>query len=198
MKTDNELIAEFMGFHGNKLIYDTSWDWLVKVLERIESKGYDNAVFFDGLHSINERNDFIIYKKQGGATELIRNKSNTKIKAVYGGVVSFIRWYNSQNKKGGRLNTMRLPKVNPVHLIDVIVQRTGMIETKNALLVRCVKQVIEGITIPQGYEIWLPNQCAESIKNRFSSRPIAYVPGWKINEILRTFYIDQLRDGKTN
>ena len=90
---------------------------------------------------------------------------------------------------------VRIPKVNPDHLIDIIIQRGGMIETRNALLVRCIKQDIEGLTIPNGYEIWLPNQSAATINNGFSSRPIAHVPGWKVNEILRTLFIDKLRNG---
>lgn len=90
---------------------------------------------------------------------------------------------------------MKIPKVNPDHLVDVIVQRTGMIETKKALLVRCVKQEIEGVTIPNGYEIWIPDQGITSVRNGFSSRPFVRVPGWKMNQILRTLYIDQLRNG---
>lgn len=98
-------------------------------------------------------------------------------------------------RKISHSNRIKIPKVNPDYLIDVFVYRTGMIETKNALLVRCQKQTIEGVEIPAGYEIWLPGIGTSSVHNSFSSRPFVHVPGWKINEILRTFYIDRLRNG---
>lgn len=91
MKTENELIAEFMGLDidGNrvtdgqqettldKLKYDTSWDWLMPVVEKIAN-----------LHSkfpfeVSEFcNDYGIAAKK---------------EVVYRAVVDFIRWYNSQN-----------------------------------------------------------------------------------------------------
>lgn len=102
---------------------------------------------------------------------------------------------DSCRKISGHTSRIKIPKVNPDKLITVFVYRTGMIETKNALMVRCQKQTIEGINIPAGYEIWLPGQGTPCVYNSFSSRPFVHVPGWKVNEILRTFYIDNLRNG---
>jgi len=89
---------------------------------------------------------------------------------------------------------IRIPKFNDNDLIDVYIQRTGMIETKGALLVRCVKQEIEGITIPRGYEIWIPGGCLLSVQRQYSSSPFVHVSGWKMNQILRTMVIDKLRN----
>lgn len=90
---------------------------------------------------------------------------------------------------------MAIPRVDPEKAYDIFIYRTGMIETKNALLVRCKKQEIEGITIPRGYEIWVPSAGETSVRNGFSSNPYIHIAGWKINEVLRTLYIDQLRNG---
>lgn len=97
--------------------------------------------------------------------------------------------------KFGSLHAIKIPKVNPDHLHDVLIFRTGMIESKNALLVRCQKQIIDGVSIPSGFEIWVPNANTASVSRSFSSRPIIHVIGWKLNEVLRTLYIDQLRNG---
>lgn len=100
---DNELIAIFMGFveHPNKAMYwkpednrfsnwlykdslsnfETSWDWLMPVLERIwmkvpidvrEINNEGLAIFEIGLFS--------------------------DIQTVYKAVVEFIKWYNKQAK----------------------------------------------------------------------------------------------------
>lgn len=97
--------------------------------------------------------------------------------------------------KEPQVKSFKLPKVKPDGLFEVVVQRTGMIETKNALIVHCQKQVIEGVTIPQGFEICLPNQNEGCIKNSYSSRPIALVDGWKLNQILKLIVMEGLRNG---
>lgn len=112
---NNKLIAEFMGFKlqnnpnerfyknyftqangvwGNRieiLHFDSDWNWLMEVVEKIESSGY--------------------LVKMAGKIVIIDNKSNnkdyisfessqevTKIEAVYKACVTFIEWYNKQNK----------------------------------------------------------------------------------------------------
>lgn len=91
----NRVIAEFMGlakegdcylsikhdFVGtpNYLKYHTSWDWLMQVVEKIESMG----------HCVD------IYNKVCIIPHLKKCIADTKIKAVYAAVTQFIQWYNS-------------------------------------------------------------------------------------------------------
>lgn len=89
--------------------------------------------------------------------------------------------------------TFKLPKLNEQHLYDVYVQRTGMIETKKALMVRCVKQTIEGVEIPNGFEMWIPQLGISSVHNGFSSRPFVHVPGWKLQGILKMLVMEKIR-----
>lgn len=102
----NKLIAEFMsiefkdvgysnkmasingGFYfANELKYHTSWDWLMPVVEKIEN-------LHDGymLVEISDEKCYIGYGSfyQNTAT------AETKIQAVYGAVVEFIKWYNQK------------------------------------------------------------------------------------------------------
>lgn len=135
---NNKLIAEFMGakeytgdlegqFYGTtfphgydttmNLKYNTSWDWLMPVIEKIENLGYcvcfesneylgtatemDVSNFkkiyiseFSG-HPINKdsfTNKGISYIQFGGKTNL------SKIEAVYDTCIKFIQWYNQQSK----------------------------------------------------------------------------------------------------
>lgn len=74
--TDNELIAEFMGVDHHPLTnkYDTSWDWLMPVVEKIG--------------------------KQYIPTDLAINRITIfePIEGVYSAVVQFIKWYNQTKK----------------------------------------------------------------------------------------------------
>ena len=102
-KTENELIAEFMGatdyIHENShlpylyfpvrphdrantiyrvgsLRYSTSWDWLIPVVEKITpiAKEVGQQAWFDIKYSLTD----------------------ARIDLVYRRVVEFIKWYNSQ------------------------------------------------------------------------------------------------------
>ena len=72
--------------HINDLRYNLSWDWLMSVVEKIESLDY-HVVFHD--------TDIYIY---GGSMEnyiVTRYESKEDKKdAVYKAVIEFINWYN--------------------------------------------------------------------------------------------------------
>ncbi len=80
------------GYHNqtnpDELKYHSSWDWLMPVIDRIESLE-------------NERFQIEIYSKGrcqifDKGYELFEGYSDTKLKAVYEGVVQFIKWYNQK------------------------------------------------------------------------------------------------------
>jgi len=107
MKTDNELIAEFMGStyikdgtmrywiidgrNHSTLHYETSWDWLMPVVEKIKLS-YDVSIRFysgDCTCYINKQTlEGIEISSFGNFEPSIMN--------VYKAVVKFIKWYNSQ------------------------------------------------------------------------------------------------------
>jgi len=114
MKNENKLIAEFMGYkvvdkpkvvngenffeyigeNGNYtycnslLEYHTSWDWLMPVVEKIES--FDIISFEKNLQ---EDGDYqALFTK--GANILICHYADTSIEATYKAVVQFINQYN--------------------------------------------------------------------------------------------------------
>jgi len=121
MKTDNELIAEFMGLQSknvpvykyiddpnpvrkevyligvkqysvDKLKYHTSWNWLMPVVEKIESLGYRVLIVTDEVDiESNAKNS--IQKSFGTYCP-----DGTKKGATYKAVVGFINWYNENNK----------------------------------------------------------------------------------------------------
>jgi hypothetical protein len=74
-------------FKIDQLKYHTSWDWLMPVVEKIESLGYN--VDIDGESCV------IILTLQ--PLKLIWNhESDTKLSAVYTACIKFINWYNTQ------------------------------------------------------------------------------------------------------
>ena len=87
MKTDNELIAEFMGmgifhYNPNQLGYDTSWDWLIPVVEKIH-----NVVPSEVSEVNNE------------GLAIFEIGLLTPIGEVHEAVVQFIKWYNSNHDR---------------------------------------------------------------------------------------------------
>jgi hypothetical protein len=130
-KSDNELIAEFMGWeHCNspsciennnlcwskdchsgyvskdKLKFETSWDWLMPVVEKIEQTRVEidkNGLGYEFMTFIQANECLIESHTRPTGREFIsfRNSSLTKIESTYRAVVEFIKWYNTQ-------------KVNPV------------------------------------------------------------------------------------
>lgn len=105
-KKDNILIAEFMGFQKTNigwydsedslslsytndntfdiLLFDESWDWLMPVVEKIESQqaeGYN--ILIEGANCWIET--------QGISFE---GMGMTKLEATYKAVLEFIKWYD--------------------------------------------------------------------------------------------------------
>ena len=109
METNNKLIAEFLGYIDNgcseegflidpKTNYDvcidslqfhTDWNWLIQVVEKIESLGYSVNISSSMVY-INGDNSRIVSPFNIGF-------KITKIEAVYNACVEFIKWYN-ENK----------------------------------------------------------------------------------------------------
>ena len=103
IKENTELIAEFMGIVYNKdedryynngykiqstlLNFYRSWDWLMPVVEKIESLGYEFFIVEDRVkvsHNTDHSIETIIDLTFGGS----------KRDATYQGVVEFINQYN--------------------------------------------------------------------------------------------------------
>ena len=87
----------YNGYFIDELKYHEDWNWLMEVVEKIES-----LEIFDrmGRFNINTKNfdenytSFITDKDE----DFIQCEGETKIEAVYSAVVEFIKWYNNQNK----------------------------------------------------------------------------------------------------
>lgn len=90
MRTNtNKLIAEFMEHHdnmGNKgLQYHSDWNWLMEVVEKIESIGYSVEIVNNECY-IHNQNDFDM-----GFI------GTTKIESTYDACVKFIKQNNYEN-----------------------------------------------------------------------------------------------------
>ena len=112
MKTieNNKLIAEFLGYIDNgcsedgflihpitnydveisSLKYHEDWNWLIEVVEKIESLNYVFEIKITWCR--------IKQIENGNVIVLRWEEDKTKIEAVYNTVVEFIKWYNNQNK----------------------------------------------------------------------------------------------------
>lgn len=118
MNEDNKLIAEFLGYsqpHPDYpdttywykkdfspltiLSFDTDWDWLMQVVDKIESLHSVNSVVIGKGHCF-----ITFYEKYKNESKLFKSESQfanvelRKIEAVYNTCVEFIKWYNEQPK----------------------------------------------------------------------------------------------------
>jgi hypothetical protein len=113
IEESNKLIAEFMGlvkepteknfdayyppfdgvegeyFAPIELKYNTSWDWLMPVVEKIESLGFQVTIGSECYCVIQDG-----WKE--GLEEIHYMKDNSKLLCTYGAVVEFIKWHNEQ------------------------------------------------------------------------------------------------------
>jgi hypothetical protein len=113
----NKLIAEFIGCKsgldekGNDLVYfnnrwgdrflisdlkyNTSWDWLMPVVEKIENLGYHTK-----LTGYKEKWRFkiILTKRPLLIVSQWELNSTSKIETVYKCIIRFIQWYNENHK----------------------------------------------------------------------------------------------------
>jgi hypothetical protein len=97
----NKLLAEFMGEidvkrHDNIFItsykYDTDWNWLMAVVEKIEDiESIDVDILTHGTR---------IYEWRSGGRVIADNCADIsfdkKIEHAYDSVVKFVKWYNNQ------------------------------------------------------------------------------------------------------
>lgn len=112
----NKLISEFMelkGFDDGRygwmwnnpttkkgscfsLEYNSSWDWLIPVVEKIEQLGYHTRICFDDFGSWMQ----IHYGLSVADTDETKalNQHGTKIENTFKSVVEFIKWYNKNGK----------------------------------------------------------------------------------------------------
>jgi hypothetical protein len=112
MNTNNKIIAEFLGIKtiseqdflnynyntneiGNMHIleskkYDTDWNQLMEVVEKIESLGYTVKVAKYIVIIDNPKN-------KGNHIAFRTDWEHTKIQAVYNACLDFIKWYNEQS-----------------------------------------------------------------------------------------------------
>ena len=125
MKTENELIAEFMGFkpykeawggsgsfartyningdilYGNEMKYNSSWDWLMPVVEKIKKEHYFRFdIDSPGSVTKQQHTSVSIFQNWvgGGCTEVCEIEGEDMKSTIYKAVVEFIHWYNQQPK----------------------------------------------------------------------------------------------------
>lgn len=113
-KSDNELIAEFMGARldatiGNgrwiyakqptsyyredvELRYDSDWNWLMLVVQKVRELSIAVEISYS-LGTVCK-----ICYKNGKSFEWLSIEDNDGFSAVYKAVVEFIKWFNSQKK----------------------------------------------------------------------------------------------------
>jgi hypothetical protein len=72
------------------LRYDTDWNWLMPVVEKIESLGYNVDICQTTVD---------IFKKTNWNDEVVCKKEASKLEAVYSAVLSFLKWYNENQIK---------------------------------------------------------------------------------------------------
>ena len=124
---DNKLIAEFMVQNEGGLVklgenifstidefeipddyltlkdlkYHKDWNWLMRVVEKIESFVFNENNSFNV--TIGATNYCVIQDSNGEFYDGVEDSGETKLLTVYNACVKFIKWYNEQNKNNESL-----------------------------------------------------------------------------------------------
>ena len=118
MEKNNKIIAEFLNWEKidcrgcvdyvlpkslagpiyrfttrDMLDFDTDWNWLMEVVEKIESLGY-----WINLHGNISYYNFEIGNNDNNFKTII-GEEDSKFKAVYDGIIKFINFYNKQKEE---------------------------------------------------------------------------------------------------
>jgi hypothetical protein len=101
-KIENWLQLNLKSGWANHLEYHKSWDWLMSVVEKIESldltKWYDTDNFSNCSVNIEHSSCYIwlnLNYDPGKRVVAIHNGTyETKIETVYNAILEFIKWYN--------------------------------------------------------------------------------------------------------
>ena len=106
MKENNNLIAEFMGVDQididyaideyGQLKYHLSWDWLMPVVEKIESfqDGEDGDSMRGHLYNFRIEQNFVYILDGESMDVIIEMNGDSKLDATYNAVIEFINQYN--------------------------------------------------------------------------------------------------------
>ena len=97
----NRLPKDFLTYSDNYRCFHNAWDWLMPVVEKIETISefdklpeffimYDNREEFKGWYWSIE-----IPKKFNKECYKHNNREKTKIEAYYNSCIEFIKWYNN-------------------------------------------------------------------------------------------------------
>jgi len=100
MSEDN-LLSGGQSLKGNSingLKFHSSWDWLMPVVEKIESLGFQFDILGRKLEFSNERIYCIWLWDDEQKIHIECPEADSKIEAVYLGGIEFIKWYN-KNKE---------------------------------------------------------------------------------------------------
>ena len=85
----------YNGYFIDELKYHEDWNWLMVVVEKIESLGYNIDTMKVDITKYQSSQFCGIYID---GKRIYTNYCETKIEAVYNACVEFIKWYNTQNK----------------------------------------------------------------------------------------------------
>ena len=80
----------YNGYFIEDLKYHEDWNWLMRVVEKIENLSKEGETY---MFSITKFSTRVTYK---GSRIVDLPIDNTKIEAVYNACVEFIKWYNKQ------------------------------------------------------------------------------------------------------
>ena len=78
-----------------ELKFHLEWNWLMQVVEKIESLGYNIDIMKVDITKYQSSQFCGIYID---GKRIYTNYCETKIEAVYNACLEFIKWYNTQNK----------------------------------------------------------------------------------------------------
>lgn len=85
--------------HEFCLLFHSSWDWLIPVVEKIEATNRinDNEWY---PYQVTIWNTSCIISDGNNANKIVHTVTeNNKIEATWSAVVKFIKWYNNENKQ---------------------------------------------------------------------------------------------------
>jgi hypothetical protein len=84
-------------FQFDECYFDTDWNWLMEVVEKIESIVWEEINDTSFNVTIGATSYCVIQDNNGGMIEII-GEGKSKLESVYNACIEFVKWFNNQNK----------------------------------------------------------------------------------------------------
>lgn len=104
------------GFYPQEMEFNTNWNWLMAVVDRIEGLEDKNRC---ARFNVNVVQCFVEIVDNENSNELVEVDGQNRMDAIYKAVVGFIKWYNVKERLEHLRTELRAERISYAELMEL-------------------------------------------------------------------------------